>query len=136
MRLPLLVLSLSLLSGCSSTAPSNIGVIDNQLAPCPDSPNCVSSFATAPDQAIAPLGASIDQIKNAIDQLDDAVIVESTSDYLHAEFTSSIFRFVDDVEFLWDAERGVTQLRSASRLGYSDLGVNRERIEALRDMLE
>ena len=136
MRLPMLVLSLSLLSGCGSTAPSNIGVTDNQLAPCPNSPNCVSSFATVPDQAIAPLAANIEQIKKAVVQLDEAVIVESTPNYLHAEFTSSIFKFVDDVEFLWDAQTGVTQLRSASRLGYSDLGVNRERIETLRDMLQ
>lgn len=136
MRLALLILALSSLIGCSSTAPSDIGVTDNQLAPCPDSPNCVSSFATAPDQAIQPLAANIEQIKGAIERLDEAQIVESRPNYLHVEFTSTVFRFVDDVEFLWDAERGVTQLRSASRLGYSDLGVNRERIEALRDMLK
>lgn len=136
MRLALLILFLSPLIGCSSTAPSNTGVTDNRLSPCPDSPNCVSSFATAPDQAIQPLAANIEQIKAVIDTLDEAQIVESRSNYLHVEFTSSVFRFVDDVEFLWDAKSGVTQLRSASRLGYSDLGVNRERIETLRDMLE
>lgn len=136
MRLPLLFISIAILIGCSGTPPANLGVANNRLAPCPDSPNCVSSFATAPDQAIAPIAANIKQIKKAIAQLDEAKIVESTPDYLHVEFTSAVFQFVDDVEFLWDADQGVTQLRSASRLGYSDLGVNRERIENLRETLK
>jgi len=136
MRLPLIFISSAILIGCSATPPANLGVADNRLAPCPDSPNCVSSFATAPDQAIAPFAANIEQVKNVIAQLNEAKITESTPDYLHVEFTSAVFRFVDDVEFLWDAEQGVTQLRSASRLGYSDLGVNRARIEKLREMLQ
>lgn len=136
MRLPLIFISVAILVGCSGTPPATLGVADGRLAPCPDSPNCVSSFATAADQAIRPLSASLEQIKNAIEQLDEAKIVESTPEYLHVEFTSAVFRFVDDVEFLWDATEGVTQLRSASRLGYSDLGVNRARIENLREILK
>ena len=136
MRTLLMIMSVATLVGCGSTPPANLGVAENRLAPCPDSPNCVSSFATAPDQAIQPLAANLAEIQNAITQLDEAEIVESTPAYLHVEFTSAVFRFVDDVEFLWDAERGVTQLRSASRLGYSDLGVNRARIEDLREMLK
>ncbi len=62
-------------------------------------------------------------------------IVLQTTDYLHVEFTSLIFRFVDDVEFRLDAEAGVIQVRSASRIGYSDLGANRKRVEALRAAL-
>jgi uncharacterized protein (DUF1499 family) len=136
MRLPLIFISVAILVGCSGTPPTDLGVVDSRLAPCPDSPNCVSSFATAPDQAIRPLAANLVQIQDAIAQLDEATIVESTPEYLHVEFTSAVFQFVDDVEFLWDAEQGVTQLRSASRLGYSDLGANRARIEDLRGMLK
>jgi len=125
-----------LLTACGSSVPSNIGLNNNQLAPCPDSPNCVSSLSHLPEQAIEPLTASLDQISALLITLDEAQIILSSPTYLHAEFTSSLFRFVDDVEFLWDDQRQVTQVRSASRIGYSDLGANRDRIERLRLLLE
>jgi uncharacterized protein (DUF1499 family) len=67
--------------------------------------------------------------------LNEANIISADSNYLHAEFTSRIMRYVDDVEFLYDRTAGVTHVRSASRLGYSDLGANRKRIESLRKEL-
>ena len=67
--------------------------------------------------------------------LNQANIVDAGKNYLYAEFTSTIMGYVDDVEFLYDAASSVTHVRSASRLGYSDMGANRKRIEAIRNAL-
>lgn len=125
-----------ILTGCSGAAPANLGITNGKLAPCPSSPNCVSSFATQQDQAIAPLNSDLESIERVIRTLDSAEIVESQPNYLRAEFTSAIFRFVDDVEFVKIDDTNVVHLRSASRVGYSDLGVNRDRIEELREQLQ
>ncbi len=128
----------SVLSGCSAARPSNLGVRDGRLAPCPDSSNCVSSQSTDNVHAVAPLsytGTAADAftaLRNIIAGMKRAVIVEGTATYLHVEVTSALFRFVDDVEFyLVDTEKKI-HIRSASRIGYSDLGVNRKRIEQIR----
>jgi uncharacterized protein (DUF1499 family) len=118
--------------------PDNLGVKDGKLAACPATPNCVSSqadddahhaepfrFTTSPGEAWARLVRTVsDRPRVNVVTVDDA--------YLHAEATSALFRFVDDMEFLLDAENQVIHFRSASRVGHSDLGVNRQRIEAIR----
>jgi uncharacterized protein (DUF1499 family) len=106
------------------------------LTPCPESPNCVSSFARDAEHAIDPIAASLEQIEGVLLQLPAANIVSASADYLYAEFTSRIMGFVDDVEFLHDRASGLTHARSASRLGYSDLGANRKRIESIRDAVK
>jgi uncharacterized protein (DUF1499 family) len=127
-----------LLIGCQGTRPPNLGVRDGRLAACPSSPNCVSSQAADEEHRIAPLpyaGTGDDAIVRLaaiVRSLPRATIVSERPDYLRAEFTSRIFRFVDDVEFLADDAAKVIQVRSASRLGHSDLGVNRKRIELIR----
>ena len=136
MRRAVLLPIAALLAGCSGSPPGNLGVQNQKLAPCPDSPNCVSSFATDPEHKIAPLAANLDQIKMAVAQMDRAEVIQSTSDYLHVEFTSAIFRFIDDVEFLYDDETALSHVRSASRIGHSDLGVNRKRVETIRKLLD
>ena len=111
------------------------------LSPCPASPNCVVSNGDAKDQEhhIDPFSlletpqATFSKIKLAIEAEPRTRIVTQTYHYIRAEFTSLIFRFVDDVEFLYNANAQVAHVRSASRLGYSDLGANRKRIEALRE---
>jgi len=123
------------LTACAGEPPQNIGVTDNRLAPCPDSPNCVSSFATDEEHGIEPLQASLEQIEEILISMDRTNIVRRDGNYLYAEFTSRLLGFVDDVEFLFDPESAVTQVRSASRLGYSDLGANRSRIENIRGRL-
>jgi len=111
------------------------------LPPCPHSPNCVSSQAADSDHFIAPFkikGRPEDAfaaLKKALSEQSRTVITEATGTTLHAEATSLIFRFVDDVHAILGAEAGVIDIRSASRIGYSDLGVNRRRIEALRAAL-
>lgn len=134
MRKPLLAL-LPLLSACAGEPPQNIGIHDGRLTPCPDSPNCVSSYATDETHGIQPLTADLRQIEQVLVGLDEANIVEVRDNYLYAEFTSRIMGYVDDVEFLYDSASGLTHVRSASRLGYGDLGANRKRIERIRAAL-
>ena len=126
---------LPLLSACAGEPPQNIGNLDGRLADCPDSPNCVCSFESRESHTIAPLQANVAQVQQVLMGLPEARIVNSDGNYLYAEFTSRIMGFVDDVEFLYDPDAGVTHVRSASRLGYSDMGVNRNRIEAIRESL-
>lgn len=123
------------LTACAGEPPQNIGVQNDRLIPCPDSPNCVSSYETDETHGIDPLDASIDEIQQILIGLDEANIVSSEANYLYAEFTTPIMGFVDDVEFLQDRGSGLTHVRSASRLGYSDLGANRDRIERIRALL-
>jgi uncharacterized protein (DUF1499 family) len=107
------------------------------LKPCPSSPNCVSSSATDPGQRIAPFALSgtpaetLALLVRAIETFPRATIRQQGALYLKAEF-GTLLGFVDDLEFLVDEARGLVEVRSASRLGYWDLGVNRRRVEALR----
>ena len=126
---------LPLLSACAGEPPQDIGNLNNSLAGCPDSPNCVCSFETRDSHFIEPLNANLSQIQQILTGLPQARIVSSEGNYLYAEFTSRIMGFVDDVEFLYDPEAGLTHVRSASRLGYSDMGANRKRIESIRERL-
>ncbi len=111
------------------------------LAPCPNRPNCVSSLADDASHLVEPLALRV-PVERAWPQLRDAVallprtrIVESGDGYLRAEATSRLFRFVDDLEVLHVPGTARIDVRSASRVGYSDLGVNRARVESLRDAL-
>ncbi len=123
---------------CSGTRPSNLGVHDGTLAPCPESPNCVSTFASDKTHAIKPLsysGTSINakqKLIRVIDSFPRTRIISDTGTYLDVEFTSFLWRFVDDVEFVFDDSAKTIQFRSASRLGYGDMGVNRKRMETIR----
>ena len=140
-RLGVLLCSLAFLPACSGTRPDNLGVKDGQLLACPASPNCVSSFASDKKHQIGPLrySASREQqllrLKTLIVKLGNARVVAEKENYLRAEFTSKVFRFVDDAEFLLDDDSKTLYFRSASRLGYSDFGVNRKRIEAIKSLL-
>ena len=112
-----------------------------ELAPCPSSPNCVSSLSTNPRSAIQPLffSSSIADVQQSIRELIQtmprAQIIHDEPGYIHAEFSSRFFKFVDDVEFVLDAETQRIDYRSASRIGYYDLGANRRRLEKVRDRL-
>jgi uncharacterized protein (DUF1499 family) len=114
------------------------GEASHILAPCPASPNCVSSQSGDREHYIEPLRFTGDaalawnRLKSALSMESRLTIVEDTGSYLHAEARSLIFRFVDDVEFVLDPAAGVIQVRSASRTGYSDFSVNRRRVERIR----
>ena len=124
------------LSACTGEPPQNIGVTENRLAPCPESPNCVSSFESDEEHSIEPLAANLEQIEQVLIGLNEANIVSASENYIYAEFTSRLMHYVDDVEFLYDQSIGITHVRSASRIGYSDLGANRNRIESIRELLQ
>ena len=135
LAIPLLLL----LSACSGTAPDNLGIHDGQLAACPDSPNCVNSQASDVRHAIEPLplqGSSEEtqaRLKALLSEEPRVNVVEETPGYLRAEFSSKLMRYVDDVELMIGT--AAVDVRSASRMGYADFDVNRERIERLRQRL-
>ena len=126
---------LPFLSACAGEPPQDIGVRDGRLIACPGSPNCVSSYESSEEHAIAALDGNLNQVQQILVAMDGANIVEQSNNYLYAEFTSSLMGYVDDVEFLYDAASNTTQVRSASRVGYSDMGANRSRVEAIRMQL-
>lgn len=125
------------------TRPTNIGVQNGQLTACPNTPNCVSSQASASDteHSIAPIaysgsaGEAIAKLKAIIEGSERTKIIQADDNYLYAEFASKLMGFVDDVEFYADDSAKVIHVRSASRLGQSDLGVNRKRVEEIRSKL-
>ena len=126
----------------TASRPANLGVREGRLAACPDSPNCVSTQAEDREYWIAPLtyqGESdtvIDSLEAIVRQQPRTRIIQKSPHYLHAEFRSAFFRFVDDVEFYVEAESGRVHFRSAARVGRSDLGVNRKRMELIRDLFQ
>ena len=111
----------------------------SRLSPCPESPNCVSSTDPLDEHYIQPLryagnrDAAYNRLVTLIASQQRARIVVKEANYLRAEFRSAILRFVDDVEFLFSADKPLIDVRSASRTGYYDFGVNRRRIEDIRN---
>jgi uncharacterized protein (DUF1499 family) len=127
---------------CAGSRPDHLGIHDSLLGACPPSPNCVSSDSNEREHAIPAFYLAGDTAegwraaRDAVAALPRTVIVKETADYLHAECSSRLFGFVDDLELHVRGEPGVIAVRSASRLGYSDMGVNRQRVESLRRILE
>ena len=125
----------------SGTRPSNIGVTDGKLLACPNSPNCVSSQSNDAEHKIAPLtytgdpAKALADLKAVITNTPRTKIITAEGNYLYAEFTSALMGYVDDVEFYLNADKSLIEVRSASRLGQSDLGANRDRVEAIRAQL-
>ncbi len=125
--------------GCSGARPADLGLRNGQLRPCPSSPNCVSSEVGTPaEQLVSPFPApggpaELSRLRGIVAAWPRTTVITETGGYLHAESTSRIMRFVDDIEFRYDSAAGVIHVRSASRLGQSDLGVNGKRVEGLRE---
>jgi uncharacterized protein (DUF1499 family) len=130
------------------TPPADLGVHDGKLKPPSTTENSVSSQAALyPDHPqrnyadIAPLPltgdgvATLAKVKAIVESMDGAKVVKSDPGYLYAQFTSRLMKYVDDVEFWFDPASNVIQVRSASRVGRGDMGVNRKRIEAVRGAL-
>jgi uncharacterized protein (DUF1499 family) len=147
--LPLLVLAAGQFGLLAGRAPDDLGVRDGKLKPPSRTPNSVSSQAALwPDGEFAANYAKIDplparggaaaalaRLKHLLQQRPGTTLIEATPDYLRVEFETRWLRFVDDAEFWFDPASNVIQVRSASRLGRKDFGVNRARIEALRAAL-
>lgn len=134
------------LMACGTAASSvdhemNSRFIPETLTPCPPSPNCLCSEDKNAKAWVMPLSFEDDadlawaQVVGIVESLGGEIVYHN-DEYLHAVFTSLIFRFKDDLELRLDFENRMIQLRSASRVGHSDFGVNRRRIERLRDRFE
>ncbi len=126
--------------GHQSRAGQAPGLKDGRLQACPSKPNCVSSeTGENPEHHIEPLTVGgtrppLEAIVAAIDAMGGEVLVAS-DDYLSATFSSKVFGFVDDLELRRQGSERIYHVRSASRIGQSDMGVNRQRVEALRSRL-
>jgi uncharacterized protein (DUF1499 family) len=126
----------TLLLACVLTASASAA--QPTLAPCPSSPNCVSSLATDPTHQMAPWPApmsasvALDRLAAIVTAEPRTAVVSRDTLRLRVTFTSRLFRFVDDVEFAIDPVAQLVHFRSASRVGYGDLGVNRARMGRLR----
>lgn len=133
---------MSIILSIQSRTRPELGVTDGRLTPCPKTPNCVCTEpGSRVEQAMNPLpciespDVLLEQIKRSIEELGGKV-VESTPHYLRAEFTTSLFRFVDDVEVRLDVDAGLLHFRSASRVGRSDFGTNLRRMEQFQERLK
>ncbi len=131
------------------TAPADLGVRDGKLKPPSMTENSVTSqaalYSDHPQRKyadIAPLPlkgdgpATLARIKAIVEGMDGAKVMKSEPGYLYAQFTTKLMKFVDDVEFWFDPAANAIQVRSASRVGRGDMGVNRKRIEAVRAALD
>jgi len=133
----IIITGVTMMAGCSGKQPQHLGVKDGKLADCPSTPNCVSTMAADPKRRMeplkyeGPLPAAREKVAAVVRAMKRARIVSSGDDYIRAEFTSALFRFVDDVEFYFDDGKKLVHFRSASRVGRSDLGVNRKRMEKI-----
>ena len=146
--LALLVILAGQLGLLRGTAPDNLGLRDGKLKAPSNSPNSVSSQANlwpghpqAETARIAPLpvagdaAATMARIQAIVQATPGATVIKTESGYLHATFSTRLLKYTDDVEFWFDAAHGVVQVRSASRLGRGDFGVNRARVESIRAQL-
>ena len=135
------VIALAVLSALA-TKPKNLGANNGRLAPCPNSPNCVSTRSSDSQHTIEAIvfdespEDAMRRLKAALAVIPRMELLTETESYLHAEVSSLIFRFRDDLEFVIDRQAKVIHFRSASRVGHSDLGANRARMEEIRKAFE
>ncbi len=125
-----------LMAGCSHETPGDLTMA--KITSCPSKPNCVSSTAQDKAHSVAPIAfegradVAMARLKVVVASLPRTKLVSETADYLHYEVRTRFMGFVDDVEFGINEDKSVIEVRSASRVGYSDMGVNRKRVEAIR----
>jgi uncharacterized protein (DUF1499 family) len=123
-------------------SPANLGVRNGKLAPCPNSPNCVSTQSQDPRHQIDPIPYTTSPVEakatlvRIIRSMERTQIIRDEPTYIHAEFRTKGIGYVDDVEFSLDQEAGVIHFRSSARLPYYDWDVNRKRMEEIRAAFE
>jgi len=136
------VMFITILWGCSGNPTEHNNSGSSGLLDCPDTPNCVSSLAKNAKHRVEPFKlkkdpkTSWDVVQKTVGLLSRTNIVSADNSNIHAECRSIIFRFVDDLALHLSPSNGIIHIRSASRTGYSDLGVNRRRVENLRKKLQ
>lgn len=120
----------------------SLGLIQGQLTECSESPNCVSSQTTQRSKHIAPINASDTPeltwliLRDLVDKMPQALLITENENYRHYQFTTPLMGFIDDVELLFNPTGKLIQVKSASRIGQSDMGANRNRVELLRENLD
>jgi len=130
------------INGYTVDRPYNLGLKNNLLASCPSSPNCVLSQSSDAKHKIKPISyatsleAAKEKLIKVIQSMDGTRIITQEEVYWHVEFTTRWLRFIDDVEFYFMEAEALIHLRSASRTGYWDLGVNRKRTNVIRSKFE
>ena len=135
------IVGLCMLWACSEKAVKPLSSAINANLDCPSSPNCASSVAksakrqVAPFQLKPPFSKNWERLKNHVSAMDRTTVIKSSETHIHAECKSRVFGFIDDLQLQLNPETGRIDLRSASRIGYWDLGVNRRRIKTLRQSL-
>ncbi len=143
-QIQIVLTGLLLLTGCSGKVP-NLGIENGQLTQCPASPNCVNSQAKDKKHFIEPIQISgtpseaRNQILKILKEFNRSKIITAEDNYIRAKFFSKIFKFVDDVEFYFPdtkSTKTTIHVRSAARAGYWDFGVNRKRMEQIRNRLK
>ncbi|PID84661.1 MAG: hypothetical protein CSA11_07135 [Chloroflexi bacterium] len=125
--------------------PENLGVNshfdtpnERRLAPCPESPNCVSSYETDEEHGMVAMklagetAVAQQSLLAIIQAMPGSTLITNEPGYIHAEFRSPTWQFIDDVEFYFDETAGLIHFRSASRLGYADMNANRRRLEEIQ----
>ncbi len=141
LKLSVILISVGFFAACSGSA-KGLGVRNGKLSPCPRTLNCVMSQGADKSHHIHPMdytgsrANAFERLKRIILSQKQAKIIKETADYIHVEYRSKLFRFVDDVEFYLPDNESVIHMRSASRLGASDLGVNRKRMENIRSRFQ
>ncbi len=143
--LSIISLGIIVLGACGAPAPEDLGPVDDGLRPCPDAPNCVHTGEEHPPEVLPfhltsewrdrPAEEVWEAVELAVASLPGTEVVVRRQDYLHAESTSRVFRFVDDLEVYWRPGSPELVVRSESRVGRSDMGVNLTRVERLREAL-
>jgi uncharacterized protein (DUF1499 family) len=132
-------MTIFILSSVSGAGVEGLGATEDKLAPCPDSPNCVSTQSKSKRHTMEPLPylqtreATRERILSILKGMKRMQIVKLTEFHIHVEFRTALWRFVDDVEFLLDDEERVVHFRSASRAGYYDFGLNRRRMKEISE---
>jgi uncharacterized protein (DUF1499 family) len=130
---------MGLLSGCAGKPPEKRGLDEGNLLACPDKPNCVSTAIESSARYVAPFEYSgkredaIATMVQIVSEMGNTTIQEEDDGYFWVECSSRMFGFIDDLEIYFPAEKKLVYIRSASRLGYSDFGVNRRRVEKIRE---
>ena len=129
-------------SYCMAGVPDNLGLKNQLFYPCPGTPNCVSSQEKNSEHRIQPITFEVslelakERLHRVINSMSGTRILTQDVLYWHVEFTTQLLRFIDDVEFYFDGYQSLIHVRSASRQGYWDLGVNRRRVETIRSRFE
>ncbi len=134
---PFLIFGLITMAGCQQTIAETTGLTDGKLRPCPDRPNCVCTQDPVESHRIEPIRytgtrkEAREKLLMVLQSMARSTIITADEDYIHVEFRSAVFEFVDDVEFLLDDSAGLIHFRSASRTGSYDFKVNRNRMEEI-----